>query len=298
MLGAPIMLVHGGAGRIPDDLVEPYSKGVKAAADIGWRVLERGGSAVDAVEAAIILMEDAEAFNAGRGSVLNADGRVQLDAMLMDGSTLDAGSVAAMETVGNAIRVARLVMERAPQVLFVGEGAERFARAHGIPAIDNETLMTDRERGRAVSRGPLQEPVHDTVGAVALDRAGDLAAGTSTGGMAFKPVGRVGDSAIVGAGGYADNELGAVSCTGVGEAIIRLVLGKWAVDQVGSGKTPQEAADQAIERLGSRVGADGGLIVLDRAGHWGVAFNAARMAWAVRSGGEDRGGVFDRSGGL
>lgn len=284
----PVILVHGGAGRIPDDVVDAYASGVEAAADVGWRVLEDGGSAVDAVEAAVVSMEDAEAFNAGRGGVLRQDGRVQLDALVMDGATLAAGAVAAIETVRNAISVARLVMERSSEVLYVGEGAERFARANGVPAFRNEDLVTERERRRLASRAATSDPGHETVGAVALDRAGNLAAGTSTGGAAFKPVGRVGDSAIIGSGGYADNELAAVSCTGDGEAFMRLVLAKWTADRVGSGLTAQESAHAAMERLGTRLGANGGLIVLDRTGRWGAAFNAPRMAWAIRSHDEAR----------
>jgi beta-aspartyl-peptidase (threonine type) len=293
--GKPVVLVHGGAGRIPDDVVEAYAAGVKRAADVGWRVLERRGSAVDSVEAAIVSMEDADVFNAGRGGVLRQDGRVQLDALMMDGASLAAGAVAAIEHVRNAITVARLVMERSAEVLYVGEGAERFAREQGVPTLDNEDLVTERERLRLEARSAGADPAHDTVGAVALDAAGNLAAGTSTGGIAFKPVGRVGDSAIIGSGGYADNELAAVSCTGEGEAFMRLVLAKWAADRVESGRGPQQAADEAIMHLGMRLEAQGGMIVLDRAGRWGVAFNAPRMAWAVRSAREDSSQVAGRT---
>lgn len=291
------MLVHGGAGDIPDDAVDAYVAGVRAAIAVGWRILERGGSAVDAVEAAIVVMEDDEAFDAGRGSVLNRDGRVQLDALIMDGASLAAGGVGAVETVRNPIRVARVVMERSPQVYFVGEGAERFAAEHGFEPIDNAELVTSRERlrfedARERAAAALEIDLravgetgfpHGTVGAVALDVRGNLAAGTSTGGTTYKPVGRVGDSSIVGCGGYADNESAAVSCTGEGEAIMRLVLGKWAVDRVAEGLTPQEAAKAAIARLESRLGAGGGLILLDRLGRAGIAFNTPRMAWGVRT---------------
>lgn len=292
----PVLLVHGGAGTIPDDGVDRYVVGLRAALDAGWTVLAAGGSALDAVEAAVVSMEDSGSFDAGRGSVLNQDGRVQLDALIMDGATLAAGAVGAVETVRNPIRVARAVMERSPQVFFVGDGAERFAEAHGFPPIENADLITPRERrrfeearataaaGGTVDVGGSVEGVigHDTVGAVALDRDGNLAAATSTGGISYKPVGRVGDSSIVGSGGYADNESAAVSCTGEGEAIMRLVLGKWAVDRVAGGQTPQAAADAAIQRLGRRLGGRGGLILLDRQGRTGIAFNAARMAWGLR----------------
>jgi beta-aspartyl-peptidase (threonine type) len=289
--GAPVLLVHGGAGHIPDDLVEPYVAGIRAALDTGWAVLAQGGSAVDAVEAAIVSMEDDGVFDAGRGSVLNRDGRVQLDAMIMDGSSLAAGGVGAVETVQNPIRLARVVMEASPLVYLVASGAERFATEHSFAQIDNATLVSPRERRRFEAARALAgaeaagdaAPVHDTVGAVALDTRGNLAAGTSTGGTNYKPVGRIGDSSIVGSGGYADNESAAVSCTGEGEAIMRLVLGKWAVDRVAAGDSPQAAAQAAIERLGTRLDAHGGLILLDRTGRIGVAFNAYRMAWGVRT---------------
>lgn len=295
--GAPVLLVQGGAGDIPDDAVDAYVAGVRAALDGGWAILEHGGSAVDAVEAAILAMEDAGSFDAGRGSVLNQDGRVQLDAMIMDGASLAAGGIGAVETVRNPIRVARAVMERSPQVYYAGHGAERFAAEHGFEPIDNAELVTPRERRRfegARERAAAGMPVdagaavegtisHDTVGAVALDRRGDLAAGTSTGGITYKPVGRVGDSSIIGSGCYADNESAAVSCTGEGEPFMRLVLGKWAVDRVAEGVSPQDAAEAAIVRLGSRLGGHGGLILLDREGRSGIAFNTPRMAWGFRT---------------
>jgi beta-aspartyl-peptidase (threonine type) len=293
----PVLLVHGGAGDIPDDATDMYVAGVRAALDAGWAILEGGGSAVDAVEAAIVVMEDDGAFDAGRGSVLNQDGRVQLDAMIMDGASLAAGGIGAVETVRNPIRVARAVMEGSPQVYLAGGGAERFAVERGFESIDNAELVTPRERrrfeealGRAAAgltvdaRAAVEGAIaHDTVGAVALDGRGDLAAGTSTGGIAYKPVGRVGDSSIIGSGCYADNESAAVSCTGEGEAIMRLVLGKWVVDRVADGLSPQAAAEAAIERLGSRLGGRGGLILLDRDGRSGVSFNTPRMAWGART---------------
>jgi L-asparaginase / beta-aspartyl-peptidase len=301
----PVLLIHGGAGTIPDDGVDRYVAGIREALEAGWSILGRGGTALDAVEAAIVSMEDSGAFDAGRGSVLNQDGRVQLDAMIMDGATLAAGAVGAVETIRNPIRVARAVMEQTPQVYFVGYGAERFARDNGFEPIDNAALVSPRERQRfeearaSDAAGMDAQPGtaadgsrgHDTVGAVALDGAGNLAAGTSTGGTRYKPVGRVGDSSVVGSGGYADNESAAVSCTGEGEAIMRLVLGKWVVDRVAEGEAPQAAAEAGIERLGVRLGAHGGLILLDRRGRPGVAFNAERMAWGIRSGLETKAGV-------
>lgn len=294
----PVLVVHGGAGRIADDDIERYVAGLRAALDAGWSVLEAGGTAIDAVEAAVVSMEDSGSFDAGRGSVLNRDGRVQLDAMIMDGATLAAGAVAAVETVRNPIRVARALMDGSAAVLLVGQGAERFAAEQGFEPVDNAEMIAPREQrrfeeARDLARGAESAAAnltsrrvggHDTVGALALDRHRNLAAGTSTGGIRYKPVGRVGDSPVVGSGGYADNESAAVSCTGEGEAIMRLVLGKWAVDQVAGGLAPQAAADAAIERLGRRVGGEGGLILLDRTGQAGVAFNALRMAWGIRAG--------------
>lgn len=293
----PAMVVHGGAGDIPDEMLEAYLAGVRAALDAGWAVLEGGGTAVAAVEAAIVVMEDDGSFDAGRGSVLNRDGRVQLDAMIMDGASLAAGGVGAVEAVRNPIRVARAVMEQSPQVYFAGPGADRFAVEHGFEPIDNAALVTPRERRRfeearrtaavghdaRAGESASGLPTHDTVGAVALDRAGNLAAGTSTGGIGDKPVGRIGDSSIIGSGCYADNESAAVSCTGEGEAMMRLVLGKWAVDRVGGGAAPQPAAEAAIERLRARLGGRGGLIILDRNGRIGIASNTPRMAWARRT---------------
>ena len=289
--GRPVIVVHGGAGTIGDDVVDAYADGVRVAATLGWDVLERGGTALDAVEAAVVSMENSGVFDAGCGSVLNRDGRVQLDAMIMDGASLAAGGVAAVETVRNPISVARAVMEQSSEVYLVGDGADRFAAQRGFTPVPNEALICERERQRfelaraAAKSGDaiLEGGRHGTVGAVALDHAGNVAAATSTGGTPFKPTGRVGDSSVIGSGGYADNALAAASCTGEGEAILRLVLGKWAVDRVGEGRAPQEAADAAVELLGERTRAHGGLIILDRTGLHGVAFNAARMAWAIRS---------------
>jgi len=293
----PIVLVHGGAGNIPDEMVAAYLAGVRAALDAGWAILEGGGSAVDAVEAAIVVMEDDGSFDAGRGSVLNRDGRVQLDAMIMDGGSLAAGGIGAAETIRNPIRVARAVMERTTQVYFAGSGADRFAAEHGFDPIDNAELVTPRERRRfeearrlatdgydpIVEAPAIGDPGHDTVGAVVLDAGGGLAAGTSTGGTTYKPAGRVGDSSLIGSGCYADNEAAAVSCTGEGEAIMRLVLGKWAVDRVEAGMAPQAAAEAAIKRLEERLGGHGGLILVDRSGRTGIACNTPRMAWGVRT---------------
>lgn len=292
MNNRPVLIVHGGAWAIPDDVVKPHLSGVQNAIIAGWRVLESGGSALDAVEAAVVVMEDDEAFDAGRGSFLNRQGRVQLDALIMDGATLRAGGVGCVERIANPIRAARKVLSESPHVYFVAEGAERFAQDHGIPLCKNEDLVISREveRLRVFQTSASQKPElfapaisHDTVGAVALDAAGNIAAATSTGGTLNKAPGRLGDSSLIGCGCYADNESAAVSTTGWGEPIMKLVLAKWAADRVASGNLPQWAADEAMNYLKERVDGHGGIILLDSMGRFGVAHNTPRMAWALRT---------------
>jgi len=276
----PTLLVHGGAWAIPASDAPAHEAGVRTALETGYAILARGGSALDAVEAAVIVLEDDPTFDAGRGSFLTSDGRVQLDALLMDGGRMKAGGVACVERILNPILAARLVLEQSPHVYFVGTGAEAFAASHGMTLIDNSELVLDRERtrlSRAQSRQaagladetfsghmhrddkspetavdligtdlPESACSHDTVGAVALDVHGNLAAGTSTGGTLNKTPGRVGDSSLIGCGCYADNLAAAVSLTGWGEPIMKLVLGKWATDRVAAGSAPEFAAREAI----------------------------------------------------
>jgi beta-aspartyl-peptidase (threonine type) len=299
----PVLLVHGGAWAIPDDAVDAHQGGVRNAVEIGWRVLERGGTALDAVEEAIVAMEEDDTFDAGRGSFLNEDGRVQLDALMMDGATLQAGGVGCVERLRNPIRAARKVLSDSPHIYFVGEGAERFAEKHGIALCANEELVLPRELARwkdakqqqfltvppEFAGGPASS--HDTVGAVALDVSGNIAAGTSTGGTLNKAAGRVGDSSLIGCGCYADNHSAAVSTTGWGEPMMKLVLGKWAADRVEMGEAPQQVAEQAIGRLYTRLQGHGGIILLDAQGRMGLAHNTPRMAWAWMRGGERADGV-------
>jgi beta-aspartyl-peptidase (threonine type) len=339
----PILLIHGGAWAMPDDAVASHERGISAALAAGWSALSRGGTAVDAVEAAVTIMEDDDTFDAGRGSFLTRDGRVQLDALLMNGADLRTGGVACVERLRNPIQAARLVLEKSPHVYFVGTGAERFATQNGMRLVDNTELIVPRERDRLmafqhaeaaghpdttfsgahtvgapadtlgapglasetweeaatpssraqtaleteISRAlpdelRIDDPTlhsHDTVGAVALDQYGNLAAGTSTGGTLNKAPGRVGDSSLIGCGCYADNLSAAVSLTGWGEPIMKLVLGKWAVDRVAAGSTPQEAASAAIDYLFTRLGGHGGMILLGPDGQIGIAHNTPRMAW-------------------
>jgi len=281
---------------MPDDEIEAHERGIANALDAGYAVLERGGTSVEAVEAAVVVMEDDETFDAGRGSFLTRDGRVQLDALLMNGENLRTGGVACVERLRNPIRAARLVLDESPHVYFVGLGAERFAMSHGMKLCDNMDLVIPREQKRLYAAqeadlkglrdetfsGPMDTLAsHDTVGAVALDVHGNLAAGTSTGGTLNKAPGRVGDSSLIGCGCYADNLSAAVSLTGWGEPIMKLVLGKWAVDRVQAGAAPQEAATAAIDYLFARLGGHGGVILLGPDGRVGMAHNTPRMAWGL-----------------
>jgi len=286
------MLVHGGAWAIPDDAIEAHLRGVRAAVDAGWKVLTSGGTSLDAVEAAVMVMEDDETFDAGRGSFLNMDGRVQLDACIMDGGTLRAGGVGCVERIRNPIGAAKKILTESPHVYFVGEGAERFAEQHGIELVSNSELVIDREIQRlseAKKQSYLKMPeefgaasqYHDTVGAVALDSEGNIAAGTSTGGTLNKAPGRVGDSSLIGCGCYADNQSAAVSTTGWGEPMMKLVLSKWTADRVQEGLPPEEAAQLALAYLKKRLNGHGGIIVVDAKGHCGLAHNTPRMAWAL-----------------
>ena len=299
----PVLLIHGGAWAMPDEAVAAHEAGIANALAAGYALLEKGATAVDAVEAAVAVMEDDETFDAGRGSFLTQDGRVQMDALLMNGANLRTGGVACVERLRNPIRAARLILDKSPHVYFVATGAERFARQHGMVLCDNTELVIPREQERLYKAqeaelaglrdttfsGPLQIPPddphasHDTVGAVALDAEGNIAAGTSTGGTLNKAPGRVGDSSLIGCGCYADNLSAAVSLTGWGEPIMKLVLGKWAVDRVAAGASPQEAAQAAIDYLFGRLGGHGGIILLGPDGRVGVAYNTPRMAWGLQT---------------
>jgi beta-aspartyl-peptidase (threonine type) len=288
---------------MPDDMVNAHIRGVNNALATGWRVLERGGAALDAVEEAVVIMEDDETFDAGRGSFLNRDGRVQLDALIMDGSTLRTGGVGCVEHLRNPVRAARKILSESPHVYFVAEGAEKFAAEHGVQLCKNEDLVISREierlrayQAELAQRNQMQDGndlftpehhdmtiSHDTVGAVALDRNGNIAAATSTGGTLNKAPGRLGDSSLIGCGCYADNESAAASTTGWGEPIMKLVLAKWTADRIAAGNLPEWSAKEAMNYLKQRVNGHGGIIVLDAQGHFGIAHNTPRMAWAYRT---------------
>jgi beta-aspartyl-peptidase (threonine type) len=276
------LIVHGGAGTIRPETQEDCEAGIARALERGWSVLESGGSSLDACEQATIQLEDDPTFNAGTGSHLNRDGHAQLDAILMDGRQLHAGAVGAVERVRNPIRLARLVLERSGHIFLVGSDAEEFGINNGLELCDPKDLVTPSERQRWEKR--VSRAGHfGTVGAVALDRFGNLSAGTSTGGTFFKHPGRVGDSPLIGCGCYADNLSAGVSSTGHGESIMRIVMAKTAADLVENGRSAQEAADKAVEILTRRTSGTGGLIVIDRNGRLGVAFSTPHMTWAGRS---------------
>jgi L-asparaginase / beta-aspartyl-peptidase len=289
----PVLVVHGGAWAIPEDMVEGHLNGVRNAIAAGWRALSRGGSALDAVEEAVVVLEDDETFDAGRGSFLNRDGKVQLDAFIMEGATLRGGGVGGVERLRNPIRAARKILSESPHVYFVAEGAERFAAEHGIELCDNKDLVIPREverlrtfQAHAEEQAPdLFAPAisHDTVGAVALDGQGNLAAATSTGGTLNKAPGRLGDSSLIGCGCYADNQSAAASLTGWGEPIMKLVLAKWSADRVLAGNLPEWVSQEAMNYLKARVNGHGGIILLDAKGHIGIAHNTPRMAWGLKT---------------
>jgi beta-aspartyl-peptidase (threonine type) len=265
----PAVIVHGGAGPIKDDTLPQRLDGCKAAALAAWGILAQSGSALDAVEAAVVVLEDNPLFNAGTGSTLNQLGRVEMDAGIMDGASLRAGAVAAIQGIKNPIKLARQVLEDGRHVILAGEGALMFAREIGFPECSPESLVVERERKRWSEK-------HGTVGCVVLDSTGKIAVATSTGGVFNKLPGRIGDSPLPGCGTYADDR-GGVSCTGFGEAIIRMVLGKTAVDFLSEGIDPNAAARKALTLLEAKTGAQAGLIMIDCQGRIGHARNTTHM---------------------
>jgi L-asparaginase / beta-aspartyl-peptidase len=279
----PVLIVHGGAGNDFDDRVAEFRLGVERATKAGWARLMEGGSAVDAVEAAVRALEDDPNFDAGHGSFLNAGGEVEMDAMVMEGLRLGYGAVAGIQRVSNPVSVARLVMERSQHSFLVGAGAERFAREMGVPVCPMEELVARsstkllRPEDRVFSQGRAG----DTVGAIAMDGAGLLAVAASTGGTAGKMPGRVGDSPIIGCGAYADNESGAAAATGNGEALMKVLISKSACDFMRGGMSAQGAVEEALLLLERRFGpSQGGMILMSPTGEVGSAFNTNHMVRA------------------
>jgi beta-aspartyl-peptidase (threonine type) len=281
-MGDPTMalVVHGGAGREALDDRAPRRAGVARAVEAGWAVLAAGGRSLDATVEAVVVLEDDPHFNAGRGAVLTVDGTVELDASIMEGAALAAGAVGAVAGVPNPIRLARALLERGSEVLLVGEAAAAQARELGCAVCDPEALVTEAARRRWRER---QQGGGATVGAVARDARGHVAAATSTGGIAGKRRGRVGDSAVIGAGTYADDTLGAGSATGPGEAIIRVSLVRAALELVGRGRDPAWVAQHVLEELAARLRTTAGLILVDPSGRVGIAHTTETMVAAYRT---------------
>ncbi|CAB1312895.1 unnamed protein product [Coregonus sp. 'balchen'] len=286
----PVIVVHGGAWAIPDDMAKASVDGVKSAATAGFLAMKRGGSALDAVELAVRALEDNPTFDAGHGAVLNTNGEVELDSIIMDGRTLAAGAVSSVKNIANPVSLARAVMEKTDHIMLTDRGANMFAESVGIPTVPTDALVTECERKEwekakkyAVGVKELfnSQWGHDTVGAVARDCSGNVACATSTGGIRNKMVARVGDSPIIGSGGYADNLSGAVSCTGHGESILKVTLARLILFHVEQGKGAPEAIEVSLRYMGDRVQGGGGAIVVSRTGEWAAKFTTERMAWAA-----------------
>lgn len=281
------IIVHGGASAVPAEDALAYERGCLQAAQAGWDILEQGGSAYEAVEAAIRILEDDETFNAGHGAALNADGIVEMDAAMMEGRDLRFGALAAAQRIKHPISVARQILEFGP-LLLSGEGVTRFAASYGGELCEQDALITEKARlqwqqveAQLQGRGSAESGAKDTVGCVALDADGLMVTGTSTGGEDHAPPGRIGDSALVGCGFYADNALGGCAVTGTGEAIMQVVVAKTAVELLAANLHPDEAAQQVIDLLGDRVQGEGGCIMLDAQGRFGWAHNSTEMPCAV-----------------
>ena len=308
------IIVHGGAYSISEDMVPMKKKGCQLAAETGYKILEsETGSALDAVEAAVRVLEDDPFFNAGHGSIINIAGEVEMDAMIMDGSSLNLGSVFCVKNIANPVTLARRVMEKTDHVILSGEGANLFARQEGFPEVSTEELLSidvkkrwnyfsryvtvvqeifaaNKKEDSPVSDIPVLVPPptkkddsvpkeHDTVGAVARDRHGNIACATSTGGITKKMVGRVGDSPLIGCGGYADNELGGISTTGHGESIARATLATRVLHLTKVMPT-QKAIDEGLSFMKKKIGGTGGLILITPSGEIAKGFTTRRMAWA------------------
>lgn len=298
-----VLVIHGGAGTILKSQMSPekekaYTAALTEALEKGSAILNKGGSALNAVEASVRILEDHPLFNAGKGAVFTNEGQNELDASIMNGKTLEAGAVAGVTTIKNPISAARAVMEKSPHVMMVGKGAEQFAKEQGLEIVDPSYFHTE-SRWRGLQKAKQEDSLHEikkdttrshafseffysplgvggkygTVGAVALDQHGNLAAATSTGGMTNKKFGRVGDSPIIGAGTYANNKTVAISGTGWGEYFIRLVMAKTISDMMEFGKMKlQQAADEMIMKRLPALGGDGGLIAVDKDGNISMPF--------------------------
>lgn len=293
------LILHGGAGSIKKGSLTPekeaeYDKVITQCLQTGYKILEDGRPALDAVEAVINIMEDSPLFNAGKGAVLTSDGLAELDASIMNGETLEAGAVAGLHHIKNPISLARMVMEKSKHVMLIGDGAEKFAKENNVPFVEQEYFLTPariealnriKARQEAESKGKQvtsvsywEDTKRGTVGVAALDKNGNLAAGTSTGGMMNKKYGRVGDAPIIGAGTYANNNTCAVSATGWGEYFIRLSVARdISALMEYKGMTLKDAADEVIMKKLPKLGGDGGIIAIDKNGNIAWPFNTGGM---------------------
>ncbi|XP_042234123.1 isoaspartyl peptidase/L-asparaginase-like [Homarus americanus] len=290
----PVVVVHGGAWAVPEELWDESLQGVKAAARRGYGVLTAGGSSVDAAEASVVCLEDNPVFDAGTGSVLTFDEQVEMDAIIIDGTTMEAGAVGAIRNVLNPVKVARLVMEKTDHIMLVGDGANKFAAAHGVQEVDPEVLITSLARQTLAKYKKYTSTVyhlfnktekpetsgHETVGCVVVDREGHTSCATSTGGITAKMPGRVGDTPIVGAGGFADDQVGAVSTTGHGEAIMKACLARHITSVMGTGESVKSSIQNGLAHMESRIKGFGGAIAVSCKGEVGTHFSTPRMTWA------------------
>ncbi len=277
------LVIHGGAGsifkkNIPLEKEAAYTEKLNEALSAGYKILENGGTSLDAVNASVNILEDSPLFNAGKGSVLTENGEVELDASIMEGKTLAAGAVAGVKHIKNPINLARLVMEKSPHVMMIGIGAEEFAKQNNYELVDNKYFITEERWQQYLKIKEAQDKKHGTVGCVALDKNGNLAAGTSTGGMMMKKFGRVGDTPIIGAGTYADNNTCAVSATGHGEYFIRLSVAKDISSLIEyKNFSLEQAANEVINVKLTKIGGTGGVIAIDKNGNISMPFNTEGM---------------------
>lgn len=294
---APVIVIHGGAGTLERGMLSPEEESaitekLNQALEVGYAIMMKGGSATEAVEASIVILEDAPQFNAGKGAVMTKEGKHELDASIMDGSNLEAGAVSGVTTIKNPIKAAKLVLNKSPHVLLYGTGAEDFAKGEKIETVKNSYFTTKsvKENWDAMNKGEGRQnnefakfSKFGTVGCVALDMEGNLAAGTSTGGLMNKAFNRIGDSPIIGAGTYANNETCAISCTGQGEYFIRIGVAKEISDQMEFGrKNLSDAASYTIDKNLTSMNALGGLIALDKKGNIAMPFNTPGMFRAYK----------------
>jgi len=292
----PVIVVHGGAGVWQSERIGAGIEGVKEAAKVGFEILKHDGSALGAVEAAVMQMEDDAVFNAGLGSALTIDKQIEMEASIMDGKTLNAGAVGLLRDIKNPIHLARLVMENTDHVFIVGHGAEKLANIFGLerrnPLTEYRVQAWRKEKEKLAKIRRLSK-LHklitsyprllesETVGAVALDKNNDVAAATSTGGFTLKFPGRIGDSPLIGCGTYADNECGACSATGIGEVAIKLVLAKTTCESMRNGNSAQEAVEKSITLTNLKMNSlEMGLIAVDASGRIGAAHNSPNLCWA------------------